>query len=95
LKILVFSPLLTRFSDEYIFKVGQFYFFFTLEAGGHEFVNKSIRTINANNMSAINKSNTVAQYFGFIHIVSGNNYCCSLITYLTDQIPKIASGLRI
>ncbi len=85
--VLSFAPFLARHVYKNILKVGQFNLFFALKARCYQLVNKMVGRINAYNMTAIHKGNTIAQLLGLVHIVSGNYYRSAAVADLADEIP--------
>ena len=54
-----------------------------------------LRSAKGDDLAMIHDGDAVAEALSFVHVVRGENNCAPSLSELVDEVPEMASGLRI
>src|ERR1700743_3682304 len=81
--------------DKYILQVGEFHLFFALKSLCYKFVYKIIGGVDADDVTAVDESYTVTEFFSFVHVVGGDDNGGAMVAYFADKVPEVTTCLRV
>src|SRR4051794_4962928 len=81
--------------DKYIFQICLLYLLLSFKSRCYKLIYKMIRSIYSDDFAAVNKCNPVTEFFSFIHIMGSEDYRCTRVADILDQVPEITPCLRI
>mgnify|MGYP001053268154 CR=1 FL=1 len=86
---------MARQLDENILQIGLFHFFGSFKTGSDQLINQFVGRVEGNDPSGVNDGHSIAEVFGLIHVMGGDDDGCTAFADTADQFPQTTSCLRI
>lgn len=87
--------LLSSEIDENIFKISLFDMLRFLKTPSEQGLDQFFRGVKGDDVTTVHDGDAIAQYFGFVHIMSRQDDGDAAVTHFANEIPEVAASLRV